>query len=93
MVRCVFSPSLLKVKEEKQQHNTKNLCGMMSGNTEFRPTFFRSVAPIKVGRNRLIFFLEPPLNKLFALSSFFPHSQDLFGLKKKRPKITMFFFA
>ena len=48
MVRCVFSPSLLKVKEEKQQHNTKNLCGMMSGNTEFRPTFFRSVAPIKV---------------------------------------------
>jgi hypothetical protein len=30
MVRCVFSPSLLKVKEEKQQHNTKNLCGMMS---------------------------------------------------------------
>ena len=49
------------LKEEKQQHNTKNLCGMMSGNTEFRPTFFRSVAPIKVGRNRLILanFLKP----------------------------------
>ena len=31
------------------------------GNTEFRPTFFRSVAPIKVGRNRLILanFLKP----------------------------------
>jgi hypothetical protein len=49
---CFFPLSL--VKEVKQQHNTKNLCGMMSGNTEFRPTFFRSVAPIKVGRNRLI---------------------------------------
>ena len=68
MVRCVFSPSLLKVKEEKQQHNTKNLCGMMSGNTEFRPTFFRSVAPIKVGRNRLIFFFTAsPKNRKYHL--------------------------
>ena len=36
-----------------------------NGNTEFRPTFFRSIAPIKVGRNRLIFFLEPPLHKKY----------------------------
>jgi len=35
MVRCVFSPSLLKVKEEKQQHNTKNLCGMMCAEEDF----------------------------------------------------------
>ena len=37
----------------------KTACGI--GNTEFRPTFFRSVAPIKVGRNRLILanFLKP----------------------------------
>ena len=55
----------------------------LAATPKFRPTFFRSVAPIKVGRNRLIFFLEPPLNKLFALSSFFPHSQDLFWSKKK----------
>ena len=35
--------------------------GLRIGNTEFRPTFFRSVAPIKVGRNRLILanFLKP----------------------------------
>jgi hypothetical protein len=35
------------------------------GDTEFRPTFFRSAK--KVGRNRLIFFLQPPKNRKYHL--------------------------
>lgn len=76
MVRCVFSPSLLKVKEEKQQHNTKNLCGMMS-----EKDFI--IFPEELGGGRKIGLDNYNYNYLyfFSSSSSFSSNADFKSLK------------
>jgi hypothetical protein len=58
------NPKRSKKTTKTNYSRTPNFCPPKSGNTEFRPTFFRSIlpfCPIKVGRNRLILanFLKP----------------------------------